>query len=313
VLRLLLRPLVGGLFTILVASLVIFVALSYAPGDPAVTLAGPHATPGQLDALREQLGENDPLPVRYVSWLGSVLHGDFGQSTQFRQSVSSLLQPRVGVTLALVAYAFLLILIFGLGLGLLPSLHRYLTWPVVVISSLGVAIPTFVAALILIEAFSLKLGWFPVLASFSGSPMNRLWHLTLPAIALALSWAAFVAQISRASIRDEEGREHVETARSRGLSAGLIFRKHVLRNAAVPIVTVVGLTLAGLVAGSIVVETAFGIGGIGSLLVVSVSAKDTNVVLAISIIFVVAFVLATTIADIAGILLDPRVRDRVTS
>jgi peptide/nickel transport system permease protein len=313
VLRLLLRPLLGGLFTILVASLVIYVALSFAPGDPAVTLAGPHATPGQLEALREQLGENKPLLVRYASWLGGVLHGDFGQSTQFRQSVSSLLQPRIGVTVLLVGYAFLLILLFGIGLGMLPSVHRFLTWPVVVVSSLGVAVPTFVAALILIEVFALRLGWFPVLGSSSGGPLNRLWHLTLPAIALALSWAAFVAQISRASIRDEENREHVETALSRGLGGALIFRKHVLRNAAVPIVTVVGLTLAGLIAGSIVVETAFGIGGIGSLLVVSVSAKDTNVVLAISIIFVVAFVLATTIADIAQILLDPRVRDRVVS
>src|SRR5215471_11468118 len=150
VLRLLLRPLVGGLFTILVASLVIFVALSFAPGDPAVALAGPHATPGQLQALREQLGEDKPLAVRYVTWLGAVLHGDFGQSTQFRQSVSSLLTPRIGVTVALVTFAFLLILVFGIGLGLLPSLHRYLRWPVVVVSSLGVAIPTFVAALILI-------------------------------------------------------------------------------------------------------------------------------------------------------------------
>ncbi|MDQ1484219.1 MAG: peptide/nickel transport system permease protein, partial [Actinomycetota bacterium] len=287
--------------------------LSFAPGDPAVTLAGPHATPGQLQALREQLGEDRPLPIRYASWLGSVLHGDFGQSTQFRQSVSSLLEPRVGVTVLLVTYAFLLILLFGLGLGLLPSVSRYLTWPVVVVSSLGVAIPTFVAALLLIEIFALRLGWFPVLGSSSGGPLNRLWHLTLPAIALALSWAAFVAQISRAAIREEESREHVETARSRGLGGGLIFRKHILRNAAVPIVTVVGLTLAGLVAGSIVVETAFGIGGIGSFLVVSVSAKDTNVVLAISIVFVVAFVVVTTIADIAQILLDPRVRDRVTS
>ncbi len=312
-LRLLLRPVLGGLFTILVASFVIFVALSFAPGDPAVALAGPHATPDQLQALREQLGENQPLLVRYASWLGGLVHGDFGQSTQFRQSVSSLLGPRVGVTVLLVTYAFLLILVFGIGLGLLPSLHRALRWPVVIVSSLGVAIPTFVAALLLIEVFALRLGWFPVLGTSSGGVANRLWHLTLPAIALALSWAAFVAQISRASIRAQENREHVETARSRRLSSGLIFRKHVLRNAAVPIVTVVGLTLAGIIAGSIVVETAFGIGGIGSLLVVSVSAKDTNVVLAISIIFVVAFVVATTLADFAQIMLDPRVRDRVTS
>ena len=156
--------------------------------------------------------------------------------------------------------------------------------------------------------FALQLNWFPVLGSSSGSIGDRLWHLTLPAFALALSWAAFVAQISRASLRGEASREHVQTARGRGLSESQVFRRHILRNGAIPIVTVFGLTMAGLVAGSVVVEQAFGIDGIGSFLVQSVAAKDTNSVMAIALILVITFVVVTAIADVVYWMLDPRVR-----
>ncbi|MGI9005473.1 MAG: ABC transporter permease [Streptosporangiaceae bacterium] len=163
-----------------------------------------------------------------------------------------------------------------------------------------------------LAAVALKLGWFPAVGTGSGIG-SQVRHLTLPAFALAFSWAAYMAQISRASVREQQGREHVATARGRGLPSALVFRHHVLRNAAVPIVTVSGLTVAGLIAGSIVVETTFGLGGLGPLLVQSVSAKDDNVVLAISLILVVAFVLATTLADLAHLALDPRVRDKAAS
>jgi peptide/nickel transport system permease protein len=302
----------GGLVTLLVASFVIYLALSLAPGDPATALAGSRATPEQIAALREQLGLDRPVLVRYGAWLLGVLHGDLGRSLQFRQDAASLIEPRLGVTFLLVGYAFVLILVFGLALGLLPSLRSWLSWPMVVVTAVGISIPAFVAALILIQVFALSLGWFPVLGESNGGLADQLWHLTLPAIALAISWVAYVGQITRASIREQAGKEHVETARGRGLAGRAIFGKHVLRNAAIPIVTIAGLALAGLVAGSIVVETAFGIGGIGSLLVTSVSAKDYDVVLAISMIFVLAFVVATTVADLALIVLDPRLRSKVS-
>ena len=308
-----LRALGRAMVTIVIASLIVFALLSLAPGDPAAALAGNRATPESIEAIREQLGLNRPLLVRYVAWLGGAIHGDFGQSLQFRQSVGSLLAPRLGTTLILVLFAFLLILIFGVGLGLLPSLFRPSGWFVVVVAGIGIAVPTFVAALVLIQVFALNLGWFPVLATSEGDLRDRVWHLTLPAIALALSWTAYVAQITRASVREQERGEHVETALSRGVPPRTVFRKHVLRNASVPIVTIAGLTMAGLIAGSIVVETAFGIGGIGSLLVKSVSAKDYDVVLAISLILVVAFVIATTLSDLAHAALDPRVRARRSS
>lgn len=301
----------GGLVTLLVASFVIYLALSLAPGDPAVAIAGNRATPDQIQAIREQLGLDRPVFVRYGAWLVAIAHGDLGRSLQFRQDASSLIEPRLGVTLLLVAYSFVLILVFGLALGLLPSVKSWLSWPAVVVMAVGISVPAFVAALVLIQVFALNLGWFPVLGESSGGLADQLWHLTLPAIALAVSWIAYLAQITRASVREQAGREHVETARGRGLSSPRIFSKHVLRNAAIPIITIAGLALAGLVAGSIVVEKAFGIGGIGSLLVTSVSAKDYDVVLAISMIFVLAFVVATTVADLALLILDPRLRSKV--
>jgi peptide/nickel transport system permease protein len=294
--------------TLLVASLVIYGALALAPGDPATELAGPRATPKLIAEIRRQYGLDRPFPVRYWDWLTGALHGNFGVSLQFHQSVSSLLAPRLPVTLELVAYASLIIFIMGLGLGLLPSLARRLNVVVTVAAGIGIAVPTFVAALILVEIFALKLGWFPAVGTGTGFG-GIVSHLTLPAFALAFSWAAYVAQISRASVREQEGKEHVATARGRGLPSTLIFRRHVLRNASLPIVTVSGLTVAGLIAGSIVVETAFGLGGMGSLLIQSVSAKDYNVVLAISMILVLAFVLATTLSDLAHLALDPRIRD----
>ncbi len=301
-----------ALGTLLVASLVIYGALALAPGDPATELAGPRATPKLIAQIRHEYGLDRPFLVRYWSWLTGALHGNFGISLQFHQSVSSLLAPRLPVTLELVAYASVIIFVFGLGLGLLPSLLPRLNVLVTITAGVGIAVPTFVAALVLVEIFALKLGWFPAVGTGPGLA-GQVWHLTLPAFALALSWAAYVAQISRASVREQQGREHVATARGRGLPSALVFRRHVLRNASLPIVTVSGLTIAGLIAGSIVVETAFGIGGIGSLLVQSVSAKDYNVVLAISLILVVAFVLATTLSDLAHLALDPRLRARTQS
>ncbi len=206
-------------------------------------------------------------------------------------------------------YAAVLIVVFGIGLGMLGGAVRRLGTVVAALSAVAVAVPAFVAAQLLVKWFSLDLDLFPATGAGSGLG-DRIHHLTLPAIALALSWAAYVAQITRTAIREEYGREHVETARGRGLGEGTIFRRHVLRNAAIPIVTISGLMLAGLIASSVVVETAFGIGGIGSLLVDSILTKDYNVVQAISVLLVVVFVVVTTVIDALQVALDPRLRSR---
>ena len=306
--RQLARTVVGALITIVTSSFIVFAALSASPGNAATILAGNRATPQTIREIAHRYGLDQPFLTRYVHWLGGALHGDFGISLQYRVSVTSLLKPRIGTTFTLIIFAGVILFVLGVGSAVVATRFARLNMPVTIGAGLFIAVPTFVAALSLVEIFALQLNWFPVLGASSGSISDRLWHLTLPAFALALSWAAFVAQISRASLRGEAGREHVLTARGRGLTESQVFRRHILRNGAIPIVTVFGLTMAGLVAGSVVVEQAFGINGIGSFLVQSVAAKDTNCVMAIALILVVCFVIVTAIADIVYWLLDPRVR-----
>ena len=305
--RFVLQRLTALVLTLLVASFLIFGALYLAPGDPATLIAGGHATPAVLEQIRLQNHLNDPIWTRYWDWLTGILHGDLGQSFVYRESVSTLLAPRIGNTVFLVVYASILILGIGVTLGLSSALRRRLGGVVTVGTAVGMATPAFVAAIILITVFAVNLGWFPVFGSGTGFT-GRLWHLTLPAIALAFSWLAYVAQITKASVREELGREHVETARSRGIPGTLIVRRHVFRNALIPITTVAGLTVAGLIAGAVVVEQAFGLNGLGSLLVQASSQKDFAVVQAIALLLVATFVIANALVDLVNGLLDPRLR-----
>jgi peptide/nickel transport system permease protein len=305
--RLLFGRIVGLIVTLLVASVIIFGALFVAPGDPATLLAGGHATPSLLAAIHRQYHLNDPFPVRYWHWLAGVIHGDFGTSFTYHQSVSSLLGSRIGPTLFLIVYASLLILVVGIGLGIAAGLRRRLGGLITVVTSVGLATPSFVAAIALVALFAVSLHWFPVFGAGSGFT-DQLKHMTLPAVALALSWTAFVAQLTKAAVRQELDSEHVDTARSRGLRETLVVRRHVVRNAMIPITTVSGLTIAGLVAGDVVVEQAFGIGGIGSFLIQAVTQKDFSVVQAISLLMVAIFVIVNTGVDLINGLLDPRIR-----
>jgi peptide/nickel transport system permease protein len=307
--RLAARWLLGPLITLLVSSFALYALLSLAPGDPVARRLGPHANRAQAAALRHQLGLDHPLPVRYWDWLSGAVHGDFGNSLVYQTGVSSLLGARLATTLILVLYASLLVVVVGLGLGILGTVARPLGPVVAAVSGLGIAIPSYVAASLLVTVFALDLNWFPALGAGSGFG-DRIWHLTLPAVALAIGWSAYVTQISAAALREERGREHVETAIGRGLPTATVFRRHVLRNAGIPIITVSGLTVAGLFAGTVVVESAFGIDGVGSFLVSAVSAKDYNVVQAIGLMLVAVFVVVTTLIDVLHVMLDPRLRTK---
>lgn len=301
------RWVLAPLATILAASFALYVALSLAPGDPLTAILGDKATPEQYAALRAQLGLDQPILVRYWHWLTAALHGDFGTSLTYRQPVGDLLAPRIGITLSLAVYAGLIIIVVGVGLGLLGGATRKAGPAVAAVSGIGVAIPTFVAAQALIATFAVNLGWFPVLGA-GETPSERVAHLTLPAIALAIGFSAYVAQVTRAAVSEERTKPHVETATGRGLDPGWVFRRHVVRNASIPIVTVSALAVAGLFAGAVVVEYAFSLGGLGSLLVQSVGSKDYDVVLAIALILLVVFVLTTTFIDLVQYALDPRMR-----
>lgn len=308
VLLFVLRRVLGLAVTLLVTSFLIFGALYIAPGSPLSYLVGGRTvSPQAIAQVKAEYHLDQPFLTRYLSWLADVLHGRFGVSLVYKESVWSLISPRLTGTLLLLGYASVLIVLAGVALGVIAGLSRRRTdSALTALATVGLATPSFVASTVLITVFAVALPVFPVFGAGSGLT-DRLWHLTLPAVALALSGCAYVARVTRTAVRQEATREHVETARSRGLAEHLVIRRHVLRNALAPIATVSGLTIAGLIAGTAVVETAFGLDGIGSLLVQSVSQKDFAVVQAISLILVVGFVLVNTAMDLLYPLIDPRI------
>jgi peptide/nickel transport system permease protein len=309
VLRVLLRQLLGLVLTLFVSSFVVFAALYLAPGDPLSFLTrGRTLTPASLADLRAQYHLDDPFPVRYWDWVTGAMSGHFGRSLIFRGDVTALITPRVLTTVLLVLYASVLIVVSGVLLGGLSALRGRTTAAVVTgVTTLGLAVPSFVAAIVLIAVFGVGLGWFPVYGAGGNLP-DRLYHLTLPAVALAIAGSAFVARITKTAVREAAGKEYVETARTRGLSERHVLRRHVFRNALIPITTVTGVTVASLIAGTVIVEPAFGINGLGSLLVTSVQEHDFPVVQAVCLLLVSAFVAINVAVDLLYSVLDPRVR-----
>jgi peptide/nickel transport system permease protein len=307
--RFLLRRGLMLVVTLLVSSFVIFSALDIAPGDPIATLSGGRSLPASSVAiLKHRYHLDDPFLVRYGDWLRSAAHGDLGISIVLRENVSTLIASRIGTTLELVAYASLLIVVAGVGLGLIGALRPgMLDRGIVVLTAVSAALPSFVAAVILITVFAIDLGWFPALGNGTGA-VDQIRHLTLPAISLAAGSLALVARVTRAAVREEAAKEHVQTAIARGIPYSTIIRRHVLRNAAIPITTIAGLTIASLIAIDAVVETAFSLNGLGAYLVSSAQSKDFAVVQGISLVLVTAFVVMNTLIDLAYALLDPRVQ-----
>jgi len=306
--RFLARRLAMLLASLLVASFVIFAALYAAPGNPISALSGGRSLPAASMAVLEQRYHlNDPFFVQYWYWLSGALHGNLGISITLRENVSTLIASRIWTTAGLVAYASVLIVVFGIGLGILSGLRRGLVdTGTLLVTAVSAAIPGFVAAIVLILVFAVNLGWFPALGNGTGL-VGNLQHLTLPAVALAISSLAIVARVTRAAVRTEAGREHVQTAVSRGIPARLRIRRHVLRNAAIPITTITGITIASLIALDAVIETAFSLNGLGAYLVQSAQSKDLAVVQGISLVLVTAFVVVNLVVDLLYAVLDPRV------
>ncbi|WP_328807758.1 ABC transporter permease [Nonomuraea antri] len=305
--RFTLKRLAGLGVVLLVASFLVYGLLYLVPGGPMAFLLGNRSgTPEQIAAIRAQYHLDDPFLVRYFAWLRDALTGDFGDSLVYRQQVSALIGSRVSTTILLVIYATVLISLGGIAMGLLAGLRGGRVESAIgVVSSVLLATPPFVVGVLLVIVFALGLGWFPVFGPGDG-PLDRLYHLTLPAITLSLASAAFLARITRASVQEELGREHVETAHARGFAARHIVRRHVLRNAAIPVVTVTGLNVAGLIAGSVVVENIFALDGLGSLFVRAILQRDFAIVQAVVLVLVTAFVLINLLVDLCYSALDPR-------
>jgi peptide/nickel transport system permease protein len=302
------RRLVMLLASLLIASFVIFAAVYLAPGNPVSALSGGRSIPASSVRILEQRYHlNEPFLAQYWYWLRGVLHGNLGISITLRENVSTLIASRIWTTAGLVLYASVLIAVFGIGLGVLAGLRPgMLDTSTLVLTAVSAAIPAFVAAIVLILIFAVKLGWFPALGNGT-SLLSNVRHFTLPAVALAFSSLAIVARVTRAAVREENDREHVQTAVSRGIPARQLIRRHILRNAAIPITTITGITIASLIAVAAVVETAFGLNGLGAYLVQAAESKDLAVVQGISLVLVTAFVVVNLLVDVLYAMLDPRV------
>ena len=308
--RLLLSRLARLVLTLFVASFLIFAASALAPGSPLAALSGGRSLPEASQRLLvKRFHLNDPFLVRYVKWIGNAVHGDFGISIGQRTDVSTLIASRIWVTAQLVLLASIIIVLVGVTLGIVAGLRPGIAdSSVLVATALLAAVPSFVAAVLLSLVFVARLDWLPALGEGDGF-MGRIEHLILPALALALSSLAIVARVTRAAVRAELDREHVQTAISRGIPRRQIVRRHVVRNAAIPIVTVSGLVIASLVALAAIVERAFSLNGLGSYLVRAAASKDIAVVQGISMVIVVVFVVVNLVVDLLYAVLDPRVRD----
>jgi peptide/nickel transport system permease protein len=307
-LRFFLRRLAMLIVSLLVASFVIFGAIYLAPGNPLAALSGGRTIPpDSLRILEARYHLDQPFLVQYWYWLTNALQGNLGISITLRENVSDLIASRISTTAGLVLYASILIIAFGVALGLISGLRPgILDNSVLVITAVSASLPAFVAAIVLILVFAVQLQWFPSLGNGVGF-FDQVRHLTLPAVALAVSSLAIVARVTRAAIREESRREHVQTAVSRGIPAAQLIRRHVLRNAAIPITTISGITVASLIALAAVVEVVFGLGGIGAYLVKSAQSKDLAVVQGISLLLVTAFVAVNVLVDFLYAVLDPRV------
>jgi peptide/nickel transport system permease protein len=307
--RYLTRQLISMVVLLLLTSFVIYGSLFLAPGSPDSVLFGAHTvSPAVRAAVNRQYHLNDPFLVQYWDWLTNLLKGNFGTSITYRTPVSLRLASSAPVTIYLVLYSSVLIIVSGIGLGVLSALRPgKLDTIIMAATNVGTAVPTFVAGIVLLALFGVKLNWFPVYGDGSGF-FSRLHHLTLPAVALAFWAVAYMTRITRVSMREELRGDPVMTARSRGLSRRVVIQRHAFRNALIPVITVAGMQVAGLIAGTVIVEQVFGLNGLGQLLLSSVEAKDFATVQAVSLILVAAFIVVNTLVDITYTMLDPRIR-----
>lgn len=300
------------LLTMVIVSFLTFVAFSLLSGDAATRLLGTEATPERLEALRIELGLNDPLLVRYGRWLWDALRGDLGTSYRYGQSVSSLIAQRLGPTLTLTALAFALIVAVSIPFGVLSAKYAggWLDRALTVINQVVMAVPPFFTGILISWLFSITLRWFVhgQFPDLGADPTGAFRYLFFAAAAIAIPRIAMTVRMLRSTIQGEMRRDYVRTAISRGNDRGAVLRRHVLRNALVPVVTFLAQTMAEIVAAGIVVEQVFAIPGLGRLLVASISNRDYPVVQAIVVILAFWVVLAGTVADIVNQRIDPRLR-----
>lgn len=308
----LLSRITGWIVTLLSVTVIAFLVLEILPGDPALVLLGPDAQPDTLEALRQQLGLNQPAVLRYWQWISGLVQGDLGTSYTYGIPVAELIGSRLKVTIPLAVLSMVIAVGLALVLGVYAASqhNRIGDYGVMAVTQIGVAIPGFWLGMLLILLFSLTLRWLSA-GGFPGWEAG-LWPglraLILPAAALAMAQAAVLTRVVRASVLDVLGEDFVRTARAKGLTRGQALRRHALRNALIPVVTVIGLQFAHLLAGTIVIENVFSLPGLGRLVFQSINQRDLMVIKNV-VVFLAAIVITVNfIVDLLYFAIDPRLR-----
>jgi len=307
-----LRRLLASIPVVILVGVMTFSILHIAPGDPAVLMAGEEATPADVEAMRVALGFDKPFIVQFGKWSGRLLRGDLGTSIFSQHTIVSLMKPRIEPTLSLAIIAISLSIIIGVPMGVLAAWNQgsFVDRGVMVFAVLGFSIPVFWLGFLFIWAFAVKIHLFPAVGfvSITDGVFPFLRSITLPALANAIPYSALVARMTRSTMVEVMQEDYIRTARAKGLTEAVINVRHGLRNAAIPIVTVVGLVFAGLVGGAVVTETVFAIPGLGRLLVDGVVRRDYPIVQAMLMVVAVSYVFVNLAVDITYAFLDPRIR-----
>jgi peptide/nickel transport system permease protein len=306
------RRLLSTIPVLLIVAVLVFLMLRLTPGDPASIIAGPSATDQDIADIRQKLGLDQPLIVQFGHWVGGMLGGNFGESFFYKKTVAELIGDRIEPTLSLAALTLLMATVIAVPLGTIAAWKQnsWIDRGVMAFSVAGFSVPVFVIGYLMIALFSIQLGWFPVqgyqrVAEGVGGWLHRL---ILPALTLSVIYVALIARMTRTSVLEVLNEDYVRTARAKGLPNLKVLMFHALRNAAVPIVTVIGIGIALLIGGVVVTESVYNIPGLGRLTVDAVLARDYPTVQAVILLFSVAYVLINLVIDLLYTVLDPRIR-----
>ena len=307
-----LHRLVQAIPVVLLSTVGVFLILHLVPGDPAIAIAGSDARPDTIAAIRTELGLDEPLPIQYGLWLGRVLQGDLGRSYTNKLSVAEQIGQRIPATLELTFAGLLLALLVSIPTGIVAAVRdrSAADWVISSLNAFAIAIPNFWLGILMILLFGLFLGWLPPggRGDFSRDPATAWQFLILPAVTLALNQSAVLSRFVKSSMLEVLHEDFVRTARAKGLRERTIIVRHVLRNALVPIATVLGIQFGRLLGGAIVVESVFAWPGVGRLILQSIGNRDYSTVQGVLLLMVLSFVVVNLITDLTYGLLDPRIR-----
>jgi len=296
-----------------VVAIFVFLLLHLTPGDPAAVIAGDYASPADVERIREQLGLNEPLHVQFIEWVGRLFHGDLGTSIFSQLPVSHLIAQRIEPTIALALTTIIFAVAIAVPLGVLAA-WKSGTWVdrvIMIFAVLGFSVPIFVIAYSMIWGFSIKLHWFPVQgykSIFKDGFIPFIRHITLPTVALGFFYIALIARITRASVMEILTEDYIRTAHSKGLTSKVVLLRHALKNASVPIVTIIGIGIGLLLGGVVVTESVFNIPGLGRLTVDSILRRDYPIIQGMILFFSGIYVVINLLVDISYTFLDPRIR-----